>query len=162
LQNVTYAAGKHGDAIVVGAASAVRFPPAMTWNGASITIEAWVRPAQAGIEMVVLDVDQRYAMRIRDNGELRCQGASGAVDGGSVPAGVFTHVACVFVNGNVGVYTAGVLRDVEGASMGSALGTGTAIGSDAPSGTAFSGAIDSLRIFNVARSSPDIAADAQQ
>jgi hypothetical protein len=160
LQNVTYAPGKHGSALVLGATTNVRFAPSATWNSASITVEAWVRPAVNNTEMVIFDADQRYVVIKRDNGEIRCGSPGGNVDGGSVPAGVWTHVACVYSGGSVGVYTAGVLRDVEDGGTGASLGAGTALGADAPNGAAFIGAIDSLRVFRVARSGAQIAAAA--
>jgi hypothetical protein len=160
LQNVTFGAGKFGQAVVLTAASVIRFAPSDLWNGTSITIEAWIRQSSRNGDAFVLDADQRYGMLVRDNGELRCISAGGNADGGSIPLSTWVHVACVFAPGSVRVYTGGAQRDDERGGTGGALGSGTAIGADAPSGSPFIGSIDALRVFRQARTAPQIAAAA--
>jgi hypothetical protein len=160
ITNVTFGPGKAGQAAILTAASVIRFGPSVAWNGTSVTIEAWIRQTSRNGDAFVFDADQRYAMLVRDNGELRCNSAGGGADGGSVPLNTWVHVACVFAQGRVRVYTGGVQRDDEAGGAGTALGSGTAIGADAPSGSPFVGSIDALRVFRQARTSPQIAADA--
>jgi hypothetical protein len=159
-QNVAFGPGKFGQAAVLTAASTIRFAASDVWNGTSITVEAWIRQSSRNADAFVIDADQRYAMLVRDNGELRCNSAGGSADGGSVALNAWVHVACVFAAGRVRVYTGGIQRDDEGGGAGGALGSGTAIGADAPSGSPFIGSIDALRVFRQARTAAQIAADA--
>ena len=83
-----------------------------------------------------------------------------AVSGGKVIADQWAHVACVVDGTRVHVYLDGIAL---AASTGSILSNPTlsaALGGNAPSGEPFVGAIDSFRMFRVARTTAEIAAAA--
>lgn len=89
---------------------------------------------------------------------MRCR----AVEGKPLPAGEWSHVACVHTGTHLTVFVNGV----EAGSGADNL-TPTApdeplhVGSDAPTGDdAFEGAIDELRLYDFARSPAEICAAA--
>jgi hypothetical protein len=69
-------------------------------------------------------------------------------------------VACVIDGTNGHVYLGGVEQSAAGGVIGASPASGAAIGGNAPSGEPFIGAIDSFRVFRVARSAAQIAAAA--
>ena len=71
------------------------------------------------------------------------------------------HVACVICGCQVRVFIYCLLTSQAGGSTGGGSGQ-EAIAGDAPSGNnRFAGSIDTLRVFNVARSAAEIFADAK-
>ena len=94
------------------------------------------------------------------DGTLQCAGGV-LVTGGPVPVAVWTHVACVFDGQRAMAYVGGVLKNTAFGSPGLIpTPEPAALGGNAPSGEPFVGAIDSLRIFKVARTAAQIAATA--
>jgi hypothetical protein len=163
VASVAFVAGIAGQAIAVGSASVVTFPADTRWDTTAHTIEAWVRletlpdAGRAGI----FDSDGRYGLFIAADGTPFCARSTAQAPAPLV-AGEWTHVACASDSLTVTLY-------VNGAAVASSVlnppagtpGT-TAIGSNAPSGDPFVGAIDTLRIFKVARTAPEIAAAARR
>lgn len=158
VSNVSYVAGHDGKAVLLDQSSFIRAGANSVFDSTEATVEAWVnRVTGAG---VVFDADGRYSMTILSNGNVQCATSKGSVSAGTAAAGSFVHVACVWGSGKVMVYIDGVLKDQDNAQIKSAPNATEAVGGNAPSGEPFVGAIDSLRIFNVARSADQIAAAA--
>lgn len=162
VQGVTFVPGKLGLAALLTDTSFIRFATAPLLTAPATTVEAWVRPAQLLAESVIFDADERYAMSALPDGSLQCNTANVVVKGGLVPLGVWTHVACVYDGAKVRVYVGGVERNVGDGSNGTSPNAPAAIGGNAPTGQPFVGAIDSFRLFKVARSAALISAAASQ
>jgi len=159
---IAYEAGVSGMAVRVGATSVVTVVEDDSTDPLAITMETWVKPDAAG-GGYLLDNDNQYSLRVAGT-SLSClvvgqTSAFPSASGGSVPADVWTHVACtysaatglrIYVNGTLAGTDSsdGALRD---------LGTtGIAIGRDNPTGTNFHGVIDELRIWSVVREASEI------
>lgn len=158
VAGVTFGPGKVGQAAVLADTSFIRYATAPLLTVPVATVEAWVRPTQLLAESVIFDADERYSMAVLPNGALQC--SSSLVAGGIVPVGVWTHVACVFDGASYTAYVGGVLKSSGAGATGINAAASAAIGGNAPSGQPFVGAIDSLRVFNVARTAAQIAASA--
>ena len=155
-QGVTFGPGKVGQAAQLSATSFIRFASAPLLTEPATTVEAWVNAAQR-TDGVIFDADNRYAMATLADGSLRCIAQGADVRGGVVGLATWTHVACVYDGTEVRAYVNGVLINTGRGSTGHAT-AGAAIGGNAPNGEPFVGAIDSLRVFKVARTAAQIAA----
>lgn len=152
--------GPSGQAALFNALSAVRFAPSPAFEVTTATIEAWVKlaPNPTG-DGVIFDDDNRASLTILADATVLCK-PNGAVVTAKVPVDTWTHVACVFDGANAHVYVAGAELGSGPGVIGSSPTSTAAAGGNAPSGEPFVGAIDSLRIFRVARTSAQIAAAA--
>ena len=160
VSGVTFGPGKVGQAAIFGAASYVRFAAAPAFEVTTATIEAWVKMApNPSIDGVIFDDDNRASLTILPDGTVLCK-PNAAVVAAKIVANQWTHVACVFDGANAHVYVAGdEVGSGAGAIPSSPMST-AAVGGNAPSGEPFIGAIDSLRVFRVARTPAQIAAAA--
>lgn len=159
--NVTYVPGKDGLAASLGATSSIRYPANAAFETSAATIEAWVRrSASATADGVVFDADSRYSLTITSALDVLCKTSGGAVAGGKITPEKWAHVACVVGGGVVRVYLDGVEQGNAAGSVAPAPTATEAAGGNAPSGEPFVGAMDSLRVFRVARAAADIAKDA--
>ena len=75
--------------------------------------------------------------------------------------GQWVHLACVFDGTKILLYVNGVQVDMDNGHPQQSASGSEAVGGNAPSGTPFIGAIDSLRVFKVARTAEQIAAAAK-
>lgn len=162
VQNVAYAPGKEGQAASLGATSAIRFAPNAVFNVPAVTVEAWVKraPAATAADGVLFDADGRYSLTVTAAGAVLCKSSGGLASGGTVPVDQWTHVACVVGGGTTRVYVDGIER-ATGAGGITATAGGQALGGNSPSGEPFLGAIDSFRLFGVARTAAEVAAAAK-
>jgi concanavalin A-like lectin/glucanase superfamily protein len=164
LQNVGFVGGKEGQAGSFNATSAIRFAPNAAFDlPGSGTIEAWVkRSAEPNPSAVVFDDDMRLSLTIAENGTVLCKSSGGAVQGTTpVPVEQWAHVACVVGNGTMHAYLNGSVDASGAGAVASSPAAGAAAGGNSPSGEPFLGAIDSLRVFRVARSTNEIVAAAK-
>jgi hypothetical protein len=161
--NLAFGPGKEGQAVVFGAASALRFgpSPALQLTATHGTVEAWIDRTAAG-DMVVFDDDGLLSLTIDVGGKVWCKSSGGQATGKTLVAlGQWQHVACVVDGTALTAYLNGKVDATGPGAIGSAPNTGAAIGGNAPSGEPFVGSIDSLRVFSVSRTAADIAADAK-
>jgi hypothetical protein len=159
VTNVSFVAGRDGQAGSFDATSALRLAPNDAFESSSATIEAWIKRSAAGAaaDGVIFDADGRYSLTITAAGAILCKTSGGAASAGALLNDVWTHVACVVGGGAVRVYMNGVELTNAAGSITASPTSAEAIGGNSPSGEPFLGAIDSLRIFRVARSAADIA-----
>jgi hypothetical protein len=137
---------------------------AFTWG---ITLEAWVKRNDANrFESIVCNGwQQSYCLSFAGS-KVRLQTSGGAsfMDSqGSVPAGTWTHVAATYDGTTQKIYINGVLDSVHTypGSVGQASNTPLGIGVDLVNDfmqNYFNGRIDTVRIWNYARSAQDIRA----
>jgi hypothetical protein len=154
---VTFAPGVNGQAASFNGASQVSIANTALWDVPVYTVELWYyqrsyNATRAGI----FDSDNRFSMFVYGSGEFRCSraGTYFAIND-KMPLDTWTHVACVYSGSTLSLYVNGVLSDQTMAPFLDSGGT-TTIGSNAPNGDYFDGMIDSVRVWNIARSANDI------
>jgi hypothetical protein len=110
--------------------------------------------------MGLFDSDNRYGIFVYDDGP-HCV-MPDVVSIGIVPIGEWTHIACVHDGASVIGYRNGAPLSSIPATLPPSHSVGSiAIGSNSPSGDNLDGEIDSLRVWNVARTADQIAAAAK-
>jgi hypothetical protein len=160
ISGVSFVPGKSGQAGLFGPLSAVTFGASPAFELTAATIEAWVNlAANPPGDGVIFDDDNRASLTILADGTLLCK-PTGVPSAGKVAVGQWTHVACVFDGANVRAYVNGVEVGSGAGVIASSPASTAALGGNAPSGEPFVGAIDSFRVFKVARSPAQIAAAA--
>jgi len=162
VQGVTLGVGHTGKGLQVEPVTNIRFVSSPAFNVGTITVEAFIMVAALpAATQVIFDADARFAMSLAANGDVLCNATPNVVSGGTVTPGRWVHVACVIGGGQVRVFVDGLLTSQAGGSTGGGSGQ-EGIAGDAPTGNnRFAGSIDTLRIFNVARSAAEIFADAK-
>jgi hypothetical protein len=162
LTGVAFVTGKSGKAarLGTGGGSRVRFNASDAIATAETTVEAWIRlDPTFSTEAAIFHADKRIAMTVEEGRTLLCASPGGAARGNLVALDKWVHVACVFGGGGVTAFVDGIAGQVYPfTAMPPAAPTLIELGSDPPDGTRpLSGAIDTLRIFSVARKATDIA-----
>jgi hypothetical protein len=147
-----------GDRVVVPATTGLGGYPAMT-------VELWVRPAAVGAAVLVTyadgaDTGYRVGARADGGAEVRFAACSAFGGATALEAGAWTHIAGtwstaptgrprLFLNGTQ-VTVSACAAEVSSVLADLVIGTGP--------GGSFSGHIDELRIWNLERTGPDLAA----
>ena len=154
-----YEDGHKGRAIHLEGVNAIVFPFSAALNMTTATVEAWVYRSLAAVGVdTVFDNDTRFAMSLLDDGTLRCSTSVAAAKAGSITVEKWTHVACAFDATTIHAYVNGVEVGTAPGTIASSATAGAAIGDNTPGGgEGFSGLVDSLRVFNVVRTSSQIA-----
>ena len=159
--NVTYVNGKVGKAAHATAMTAMRVTENSALDVPALTIECWIHAAipvtgRAGI----VDNDGQWGFFLQPNGALQGVGLTSQAN---IPANTWTHVALTY-DGTTRHYVNGVeiasAANTSGSFSATNGSTGLSIAADNPSGSPLGGDIDQLRIFSVARTPQQIAADA--
>ena len=158
--NVSYEAGVADLAARVGPASVIRASAGWGTVGNTFTLEAWVRPDRlptGGQRMGVMDEETRFGMFILSGGTLACSSAGETVTvPGAVRVGQWSAVTCTTSANTIAAWVDGVQRN-QGVLNGNPAGTANlAIGSNNPSGDAFEGLMDNVRVWNTVRTGPQI------
>ena len=159
---VTYVTGKRGMAAHADAGTGMNVAEDALLDPPAITIEAWIRaPIPASGRAGIVDNQGQWGFFLQPGGAL--QGIN-LTSTASVPDSVWTHVAETY-DGTTRHYVNGVQVGVT-AGGGGALSTsgvdGISIAADNPpgAGSPLDGDIDQMRIYSVARTAEQIAADA--
>jgi hypothetical protein len=173
--NVTFTAGQFGQALRTGSGSVI-IPQSRPLHGVTeftteLTLQMWARPSSlhAG-RNVLLDNDFSFTAWVEQDGSAVCQVTDATLvdhplssPAGQFSAGSWNHLACRYDGATLKVYVDGVERGslmlVTTISSGGTEGTGIGSYSDGTTNR-FDGAIDNLRIWNVARTPSEILADA--
>lgn len=163
LENITLVDGKKKTAAQFGGGSIFTFDPSPLLEMQAATVEALVNLDLASVgNDTIFDNDARFTMTIEGDGTLRCATPTANARGGKITVEIWTHVACVFDGANIKAYVGGVEVGSAAGTLGASSTTGAALGDDPPDGGAgFTGELDDLRVFNVARSAAQISAAAQ-
>ncbi len=157
--SISFIPGKAGQAASFSQVSALRYAASTLFNQAAVTVEAWIKH-DVNNEGVVFDSDTRYAMSVQGT-QGHCGAGDNSTTGGSVPVGQWVHLACVFNGTKILLFVNGVQADMDNGKPQQSASGSEAVGGNAPSGTPFIGAIDSLRVFKVARTPEEILAAAK-
>lgn len=167
--------GFEGAALALdGVDQAVTIPESQDLDAAAITVEARIFPEAlppSNEERGVFDNQGQWSIFLADGDRLRCVGAGGPTidsDSGEIETGTWYHVACtvdatrirMFLNGDE--IACGVRDDSPARTTGD---DGSVIGADLdasgnPSTDFFDGLIDSVRVFEEARTPAQICAAA--
>lgn len=162
---IGFVAGKEGKGGAFQPGSALRYAPSAAFDlPADATIEAWISRTPTGADAVIFDDDERFSLTIDAAGHVWCKSSGGAVTGATVlPSNQWVHVACVVDQGTMRAYVNGVVDKIGTGAVGKAItpNAAAAVGGNSPSGEEFSGTIDVLRVFKVARTPAEIAAAAK-
>jgi hypothetical protein len=168
-QNVTRTGGKDSGrrAAWFGTTSRFEIPDDAALDVLDITIEALVRvDAVGGTERrVIVDKNGAWAIHVTPTREVECVFGGTSIPNprstaGSIAQGDWTHLACTWDGADAKLYIDGVVAD-EQTGNGDLAATPDELhlGDDSPSGAdQFVGAIDSLRIWRIARPAADICA----
>jgi hypothetical protein len=149
----TYGAGVDGMAVQLIATTEPDVAESASLDVTAITIEMWINPDSIPTvdRAMLFDNNGQYGFWIEPGGALRCV-AGGNVTGGAVAAGIWTHVACTADATTTAVWVNGAqVAASGGAILPTAAIDGSSIGANVPTGNAFLGRIDSLRVWNVVR-----------
>jgi hypothetical protein len=160
MTGLTYVQGVRGQAVALTSSSYIQLPSDAKWNATTATIEAWVKPTSlpgSGQRMGIMDSESRWGLFLIDNARVQCT-LGGGLSGGTITAGVWTHIACVNNGAQQILYVNGVSVAMQTAGGIGSSSNPTNVGSNSPSGgDYFIGAIDELRFFSSARSPAEIA-----
>jgi hypothetical protein len=162
--NVTYVNGKVGKAAHATAMTGMNVGESALLDPTALTIECWIHAAipatgRAGI----VDNNGEWGFFLQPGGVLQGIGLSSSAN---IHANTWTHVAITYDAGTTRHYVDGIEVANNTSTSGSFNTTGgtsgISIGADNPpgSGSPLNGDIDQLRIFSVARTPEQIAADA--
>jgi hypothetical protein len=159
--NATFASGVSGQSIAIGPTTLVTIADATSLDVTNqFTFETWVLvTALPGTRSGLLDNDGQYGLFIHALGEVRCTPGPGLTSAaGTITTGSWTHVACSYDGATLRIYKNG--NEISSVAMTGALGVGNTnglrLGSNSPSGDNLAGQLDELRIWNVARTQPEI------
>lgn len=159
---VTYVTGKRGLAAHADGSTQMNVAENALFDPPAITIEAWIRaPLPGSGRAGIIDNQNQWGFFLQPGGALQGIGLTSTAN---VPDSTWTHVAETY-DGTTRHYVNGVQVGVS-AGGGLALSTagvdGISIAADNPpgAGSPLDGDIDQLRIYSVARTAEQIAADA--
>jgi hypothetical protein len=164
VTGVTYVPGRVGKAASFTNASII-FPHAPKLDMTAFTVEMFISPASLpGVDARagLLDSDARLGVFLRAT-QVECHGSNNTVFAINLPSfspSAFHHVACVEDGANLTGYLDGVQVGSIACGFPIINTSGVTLGQNDPSGDVYSGVIDELRIFSVARSPTEIAAAA--
>jgi hypothetical protein len=158
-----------GLALQMIASSDVAIPDSVTLDVTGpITIELWLRADEipAAGRAGLIDHNGQWGLFLAPAGQVRCVMPPVTATDLVVQPGVWTHIACVYDLQTVQLYQDGIaaLNPPPGTTpINTAPADGIHIGEDAPGGgDQLLGAVDDVRIWKVARTADEIAADAQR
>ena len=171
---LTFVQGRVGQGVSMGAASFVSMPDDPRWYTSAFALEAWVNaralPPDGG-RAGIIDSEGRYSIFLYESGRIACSGTV-RIYGPNLSADSWTHLACVLDGSQLTLYVngtavatasdAGAGTNEGGTADGAPVVATTNIGSNAPSGDLFFGAIDEVRIFRAARTPAQVAAAANR
>jgi hypothetical protein len=161
---VSAVAGVSGTALAHGATSVVKVADSASLDVAALTIEAWIQPSALPANRAGLfDNDGQYGFFLQSTGQVRCSAAAIPLTSTpTVAVGTWTHVAFTYDGATLAIYINGQQTDAipATATMTTSSTTGSCIGANSPSGDAFLGAIDQLRVWRRARTAQEICAAA--
>jgi hypothetical protein len=165
--NISYAAGKTGQALIVGGTTEVDVPESGAFTVPALTIEAWIDLAAVpglGNRAGILDSEGRWGFFVYDTGDLHCIAGGTAIATATVTAGQWTHVACTNDGATLTIYVNGraAVAQTASALAGNGAATGLTLGGNNPpgGGNPLDGAIDQLRLYCIARTAAQICGDA--
>jgi hypothetical protein len=166
--NVTFipSLAGHGLAMSFSPTASAFVPDSKSLDPAkAITIEMWLYartlPPFAG-RAGLLDDNNQYGFFLAPDGTVRCVIGSTTDIGIAIPTGAWTHVACTYDGQTITLYQDGragnAVGDLNGIPTASIDGTG--LGQNSPSGDHLDGALDDVRVWQVARDATAICGDA--
>jgi len=163
---VTFAAGKEGRAMIVSSTSYTNVPDSATLAPTTaITIETWIRvksfppSGRAGIA----DCNLRFGLFLLPGGAVRATTPAPLDTAAVLKLGTWHHLAYTYDGARQVIYVDGAIvkeAALAGGTFGTGDGAGLAIGMNSPSGDNLDGALDSMRIFRIARTKAQICAAA--
>jgi hypothetical protein len=157
-----FAPGVQGAALALRAGATVSAPSEPSLTLTRMTLEMWVQPAAipASGRVGLLDRDGQYGVFIYAGGQVSCSTAGERIFTSAVlEVDRWTHVACRFDGVELVAFIDGVaVNRIESSATIAEGGERLYLGANGPDGNErFSGRIDSIRIWNKARSNGEIA-----
>jgi hypothetical protein len=163
-QNTTFAAGKVGMGITLGATSLISVADSASLAPPMATVEAWVRPTMlpAGTaRMGIFDNNNSYGFFIFAANLTCVMGTTATAP--AIAANVWTHVACTYDGTTTRIYINGAAAGAPisgGVALGAGDTSGSVIAGNSPSGDPLIGMIDQVRVWAVERTPQQICAAA--
>ena len=161
----TFVTGHTGQALYTDGGSSVSAPEDASMQVANLTIEMWVRPdalpVPGGARVGLFDKESQYSIFLYENDVVRCGGGGLTPLTYPLPLGAWTHLACTNDGQDLSIWVNGQKIDSTPADTIDTDGTsGWALGMNSPSGDNYTGAIDDVRIWAIARTEQDLCAAA--
>lgn len=162
---VTYPGGVSGKALSLGGAAKVSAPDTASLAVTNaLTIELWVKLSSLPTSgrMGLVDDDGRFGLFVYPPGVARATSPAQLDTPSSLPTKTWTHVAFTYDGATMTLYVNGtsVATSAIVGTFGAPSGSGLAVGMNSPSGDVLDGAIDSLRLYRVARTAKQICQSA--
>lgn len=162
---VTYPGGVSGKALSLGGAAKVSAPDTASLAVINaLTIELWVKPSSLPTSgrMGLVDDDGRFGLFVYPPGVARAMSPAQLDTPSPLPTKTWTHVAFTYDGATMTLYVNGtsVATKAIVGTFGAPSGNGLTVGTNSPSGDVLDGAIDSLRIYRVARTAKQICQSA--
>ena len=161
---VTYEPGPTDQAVRLGASSLFRADPG--WGGnldLDFTVEAWIRPERLPSDVqrfAMFDEENHFGLFLLPDGAVRCSSSGAAVVApNAVTAGLWAAISCTASNNTLVLWVDGVKQGeatMDGIANGATSVLG--IGGNLPSGDAFEGMIDNVRVWARGRSPEEVCA----
>jgi hypothetical protein len=165
MTNVSFGAGKVGQALVVSKTTEVDVADNALFDVSALTIEAWIDLTAlpvTGDRAGILDCDQQYGFFVYPGGDIQC--SIGVTVTAAITAGQWIHVACTHDGAGTGkLYINGApMATAPVGALSTGGTTGITIGGNNPpgGGNPLDGSLDQLRLFSAARTDAQICADA--
>ena len=166
--NVTFipSLAGHGLAMSFSPTASATVPDSKTLDPAkALTVEMWVFVRSlppVGGRAGLLDDNLEYGLFLAPDGSVRCVIGSTTDIDLVIPTNTWTHVACTYDGQMITLYQDGRanLAVVDPNGIPTASTDGTGLGQNSPSGDHLDGALDDVRVWDVARAAIDLCSDA--
>jgi hypothetical protein len=168
VSNATFGAGQDGQALQTdGTFDSVISKSASLDTTDELTIEMWINPDRdvSDARWGLFDNNGQYGFFLANGNRLRCSTSGGpnVTTAGAVIAPLqWQHVACVYDGNSILLYVNGTeVASANGSGQMATNGTdGSTLAQNSPDGDEYHGRLDTLRVWNLARSRAELCAGA--
>jgi biopolymer transport protein ExbB len=161
--NILFIPGQTGMALQTSAVSSVSAAESASLDVSALTIEMWVNPEllpETG-RAALLDNNNQYGLFLDTGNLVRCTSSIRAEAPYPLPIGQWTHLACTNDGAQLALWVNGEMKSsVTAGAVSTGGNDGMAVAMNSPSGDNFTGALDDIRVWRVARTPGEICAAA--
>ena len=157
--------GRRGAALSVTSGSLAHAAHQASLDATALTVELWINPTAlpGATRAGLVDSDGEYGFFLYPNSVLQCTagGVVATAAANLVVTSKWQHVACTYDGTTARVYLDGreVATQGGGGAIAAGNANGLAVGSNSPNSDNFTGLVDDVRIYSVARTAVEVCAD---